>query len=117
MGESYGEAHFAILLRFVLYSYNLDRTDERHKPSVIVPGALVLGIREICMFETGEVFRDDFERQTVGSRFFFCPDRRHKFASVVPGRIVGEVFLDDGFGHVALLLQEFVLQVLLLISG
>ena len=59
VGEPYGEAHLTILLWFILHGYNLDRTDERHKPSVIVPGALILGIGEISMFKTGEVFRDN----------------------------------------------------------
>ena len=49
MRESNCEANLAIFLWFILHGNDLDGAKQRHKPGVIVPGALVFRVCEVGM--------------------------------------------------------------------
>ena len=52
MRETKSETHFCISFRKISERDDLDRTEERHKPRMIIPGALVSRISEIGVFKT-----------------------------------------------------------------
>ena len=89
MGEPENEARLAVAVRQVSKSHHLDGREEGHKPGVIIPGALVLRIREVSVFQHLKVFLDVRERKGVRvSRLAIGSDVGHEFAPVVPGRVV-----------------------------
>ena len=50
VGKANCEAHLAIFFCLVLHGDYLDRTKQRHKPGMIIPGALIFRVSEVGVF-------------------------------------------------------------------
>ena len=84
MGKPNDKGHFAVFLRQISNCNYLNGTEERHKPRMVVPGALVFRISEIGVFQFLKIFFDYCEGQGVWLGFVSL-DQWHDLAAVVPG--------------------------------
>ena len=109
MREPENDACFAIVVRQVSKSDHLDGTEEGHKPCVVIPGALILRIREVGMFQHLKILLDVGKwNGVIFIRISLDCNIGCQFAPIVPRRIVREVFVNYRLGYVTLLLKELI---------
>ena len=111
--ELYGQTELCRISFCQLDASDLHRAQLLEKPLMVVPRALVLRICEVGVLQLLKVGLDRLERDGVCSvvvaQAVAAVEARHELATVVPGREIGEVLLDQGQSHLALCLDEHLL--------
>lgn len=83
------------------------------QPLVVVPRTLILWISEVSVLQLLKVRLDCLEwydvRLVLVAQSVATVKARHELATIVPGREIGEIFLDQSQSHLAFCLNEHLL--------